>query len=293
MGTGNWTKDAFVNYTCATKGMGLDDFATSSLSAQEVYKAHSLQKELNPYGAVRECCENEEHPNTLPVILALDVTGSMGQAAVKVAQQLNSIITDIYNANTGYDVEFCVMGIGDLSWDYAPIQMSQFESDVRIAEHLDKLFFEFGGGGNSYESYTAAWYMGARHTKLDCWNRGRKGIIITLGDEQLNPYLPREGYHCGLIASTGDSPQRDIETEALYEEVIQKYDVYHISVNDENSSYDYNNRNGYVDKSWGVLGDHYKIATLNNLAKVITEIVTNGASSSTAAVHNNEDGVSW
>lgn len=73
MGTGSWTKDAFVNYTCATKGVGLDDFAISTLSAQEVYKADRLQKELNPYGIMRECCENEEHPRTLLVRSALGV----------------------------------------------------------------------------------------------------------------------------------------------------------------------------------------------------------------------------
>lgn len=34
--------------------------------------------------------------------------------------------------------------------------MSQFESDVRIAEVLDKIYMEHGGRGNAYESYTAA-----------------------------------------------------------------------------------------------------------------------------------------
>lgn len=86
-----------------------------------------------------------------------------------------------------------IMGIGDLAYDGCPIQVSQFESDIRIAEQLDKIYFEFGGGGNSFESYTAAWYFGSRHTKLDCLNRGKKGIIITMGDEQLNPYLPLKG----------------------------------------------------------------------------------------------------
>ena len=64
------------------------------------------------------------------------------------------------------------MGIGDLAYDYAPIQASQFESDIRIAEQLDKIYFEGGGGGNNFESYTAAWYFGVHNCKLDCWNRG-------------------------------------------------------------------------------------------------------------------------
>jgi hypothetical protein len=132
---------------------------------------------------MRECCDSDEHPDTLPVILALDVTGSMGGALLKTAASLNVIMQKILDEYE--DVEFMVMGIGDLSYDRAPIQISQFESDIRIAEHLDRLWFERGGGGNSFESYTAAWYMGLYHTSLDCWKKGRKGILITLGDEPL------------------------------------------------------------------------------------------------------------
>ena len=68
-------------------------------------------------------------------------------------------MTKLYEDIT--DVEFMIMGIGDLAYDNSPIQISQFESDIRIAEQLDKLWFENGGGGNDYESYTAAWYMGS------------------------------------------------------------------------------------------------------------------------------------
>ena len=45
--------------------------------------------------------------------------------------------------------------------------MSQFESDMRIAEALDKIYMEHRGGGNAYESYTAAWRMGLNRTSLD------------------------------------------------------------------------------------------------------------------------------
>lgn len=50
---------------------------------------------LDPKNVIRECCDTEEHPNTIPVILALDVTGSMGQAAVEVAKKLNVIMTKL------------------------------------------------------------------------------------------------------------------------------------------------------------------------------------------------------
>ena len=275
MGSGSWSSRSFSDYTTTTKGMAVADFIDTSFSAQELYKARRLSAVLDPKNVMRECRDSEEHPNTLPVILALDVTGSMGDSAVKVAQKLNEIMTELYNDPNAQDIEFCIMGIGDLYCDSSPIQISQFESDIRIAEQLDELYFEGGGGGNSYESYTAAWYMGVNHCDLDCWKRGQKGIIITMGDELPNPYLPKAGRYCGLAEATGDKLQDDVLTEDLYKQVTEKFDVYHISIDDKESSYSWNNRRNNLDEHWTeLIGDHYSVANLDNLATRIVEIVT-------------------
>ena len=225
MGGGTWTRDKFATYSTSI-GRSVDSKGAISgnYRAQEMFKQRRIAPELDPKNVIRECCDSEEHPNTKPVILALDVTGSMGGASVKVAKELNVIMTELYGKVK--DVEFLIMGIGDLAYDSAPIQASQFESDIRIAEQLDKIYFEGGGGGNSYESYTAAWYFGLNHCKLDCWNRGKKGIIITIGDEPLNPYLPMSP----LGLSTGNKIQDDVETDELYKEVIQKYTIIPIAI---------------------------------------------------------------
>lgn len=271
MGSGSWTTASFVNYV-TTRGYDTDSrgVVTTNYSNQEMFKSKELDSSLNPKNVVRECCDSKEHPNTVPVILALDVTGSMGQAAVEISKKLNNIMTKLYEQVE--DIEFMVMGIGDLSYDRFPIQASQFESDIRIAEQLEKVYFEFGGGGNSYESYTAAWYFGARHTKLDCWNRGKKGIIITIGDERLNPYLPRTAYYCGLLNATGDSLQADVETKDLYTETAEKFDIYHINVN---------HRGGYdqeqIKKSFLEYLDDKHFCTINKLDDItdtIVEIIT-------------------
>lgn len=277
MGSGTWTAKSFDDYTFATKGMSMRSFASAdNVRTQEVFKARHLSPVLNPKNVMRECRDSDEHPNTLPVILALDVTGSMGKAAVKVAQKLNEIMTDLYRDETISDIEFCVMGIGDLYCDMAPIQMSQFESDIRIAEQLDELFFEGGGGGNAYESYTAAWYMGVNHCDLDCWRRGKKGIIITMGDECPNPVLLKRGHHCGLEDATGDHVQDNISTAELLPQAQKKFDIYHISIDDKASSYRWNNRNHSVDDDWqGYLKDNYFVATLDSLASCIINIISN------------------
>lgn len=271
MGGGHWDEDSYSSYTTSTRGVDAKKFATTNYSVQEVYTSKHLAPELKPYKVMRECCDSEEHPFSFPVILALDVTGSMGNASVNVAKKLNEIMTALYTDSNVRDIEFCIMGIGDLAYDHAPIQMSQFESDVRIAEQLDKIYFEAGGGGNRYESYTAAWYMGLNHSKLDCWERGQKGIIITMGDEGPNPYLP-----CRPLANeTGDSVQSDIETKDLYEQVLKKYNVYHISVDDEDSSYSLYQNYWDLDKQWtDLLGQgHYFVSSIDNLADTIISII--------------------
>lgn len=290
MGGGVWTSSAFANYISttglSTTASTIDGVTYRTISAnytvQDLYKSHALSEELNPFKVIRECCDSEEHPNTIPVIFALDVTGSMGGTAVKVAQQLNVIMTKLYEQIP--DVEFAIMGIGDLAYDKAPIQLSQFESDIRIQEHLDKVYFEAGGGGNYYESYTAAWYMGLYHCKLDCWKRNKKGIIITLGDEPLNPYLGKDV----LQRVTGDTLQADVETAPLYKEVIKKFDVYHIGVEDNGNCYSWHKP--AIESSWGrILKDHFKVANLNNLTTMVSDIIINAAKSESLV----GDGIAW
>lgn len=287
MGYGTWTALSYSDYTTKSRGLSADEFAASKdFTAQTMYTSRHLSKELNPANITRECCDSDEHPDTFPVILALDVTGSMGGAAMKVAQKLNEIMTNLYEDNGVKDIEFCVMGIGDLAYDTAPIQISQFESDIRIAEQLDKVYFEAGGGGNKYESYTAAWYMGARHCSLDCWKRGKKGIIITMGDELPNPYLPK----AQLTRVTGDKLQDDINTPDLLQEVKEKFNVYHISVKDRETSYTMYQNWYDEDSKWKeLLGNNYYVASLDELAAVIVNIIKDN----TLSITNSVEEVSW
>ena len=282
MGSGSFSSRSYAMYNTSL-GRTVDK-GTGRVSGQE-YTASKMDSKLDPKNVMRECCNTEEHPNTIPVILALDVTGSMGAACKETAAALGVIMTDLYTKFK--DVQIMVMGIGDLAYDHSPIQISQFESDVRIAEWLDKIWMEHGGGGNGYESYTAAWYMGVRHCKLDCWKQGRKGIIITMGDEPLNPYLPyRE-----LSQVTGDSLERSVETPELYSQALNKFDIFHISINDPSSSYAWYKNS--IDSSFKkVLGQRYLISTINELGKKICDCIQASVENSDIP-ETTKNGISW
>ena len=287
MGAGKFTSASYAVYN-TTLGRSMD---ASSLRVEgQEYTACRLDESLNPKGfTLRECVNSKEHPNTIPIILALDVTGSMGKACKETAAALGTIITNLYKKYD--DVEFCIMGIGDLAYDTAPIQMSQFESDIRIAEALDKVYMEHGGGGNTYESYTAAWYMGLNRTKLDCFDQqGRKGIIITMGDEPLNPYLPVSE----LNEAIGGSEQADVETKSLYEEASKKFDIFHIAVDSPYDSY-FRYKHDIENTFGQLLGKRLKVSTVNQLADTIEQCISESIDGVAVTVsHTNEQGeITW
>lgn len=289
MGGGTWTSASATSFVtsryAAYNATSLDSL--TNMGTRQIYDSVMLDPALDPNGVIRECIDSEEHPNTFPIILALDVTGSMGKAASMCAAKLNDIMEELYGKIP--DVEFMMMGIGDLAYDDAPIQATQFESDVRILDQTTKIWFESGGGGNSYESYTAAWYFGLHNTKLDCWKRGKKGLIITLGDEPLNPYLP------GIkLTKVLGSATQDVDTKELYKQVKEKFSVYHIAITDSECSF-----SCFMDdirKTWGrLLGQHCLYAKSEELPKVIGQIVDDhlaGGGTFTNAA-NTEEGISW
>lgn len=278
MGSGTFSASTFRTYTMSTKarGMSADGKADlKGLSAQEVFKAREIDPALRIMGStVRECRDSDEHPATVPVILALDVTGSMGGTSVEVASALGKVMTELYKSVK--DVEFMIMAIGDFYCDQAPLQVSQFESDIRIAEHLDKVFFEGGGGNNAYESYTGAWLVGARHTDLDCWKRNKKGLIITIGDEPLNPYLP-EGQ---LKQYIGEHVQGDVETKVLREEIRPKYDIAHIHIEHGFGSKE---RTNDVKSTCEQFDVPLFISSVNGVSDVIVQLVKQHAGSDNVA----------
>jgi len=298
MGSGSISHSSLRSYATS---LGRTYDSDSGRVTGQTYTARSIDPTLDPTKFnVRECVNSEEHPNTIPVILALDVTGSMGSACAETAAALGTIILNLYKNHK--DIEICVMGIGDLAYDRAPIQMSQFESDIRIAESLDKIFMEHGGGGNAFESYTAAWYMGLKHTKLDCYDKqGRKGIIITMGDEPLNPYLPARE----LNDAINGTEQADVETPELYDQAKEKFDIFHIAVDDRNCSYRHHATE--IQNSFGqLLGSRLKISTIQCLAQTIEDCINESVSGGESFVkadgafldspennNANKDGISW
>ena len=221
MGGGSYS---YTSRTTRATAMGYD-----TKSTQEIFASRSINSAMNPFGlGVRESCDSIEHPNSLAIIIALDVTGSMGSIPHFLVKEGLPLIMDNIIKGGIADPQVLFLGIGDHECDKAPLQVGQFESsDALLDKWLTDIYLEGGGGGNGGESYLLAWYLAANHTKIDCFDkRGQKGILFTIGDEPTLKDIPSH-YLKRIFGGTQYS--NEVANE-LYDKAREKYDVYHIHI---------------------------------------------------------------
>ena len=226
MGSGSWSSASYDAYS-TTRGYA--KIAATADNVRQFFTNERMPKYLDPFLVrVRESRDSREHPESTPVILGLDVTGSMGELSASIAKnQLNELMLEIYKTKPVSDPQVLFCMIGDHKTDDAPLQVSQFESDIRIAEQLTQAYFEGHGGGNGGESYLAAWYFAAKHTSVDSWEkRGRKGFLFTIGDECCHDSIDANAIH----KIFHDDAERAYTAEELYRAASEKYEVFHLLV---------------------------------------------------------------
>lgn len=219
MGSGTFDAGAYRAYASTTAGKTTD----------EIYASSSLNKLLDPKGVkVRESRDSADNPQSTPLIVAIDVTGSMGIIADVLARKgLGTLFTEILDHKPITDPHVMFMAIGDANCDHAPLQVSQFEADNRIVEQLTQIYLEHGGGGNNFESYNLPWYFAANHTEHDSFKkRGKRGYLFTVGDEQAPKALTADQ----IKKFIGDPQASDETPEQSLQDAQRLYDVYHIII---------------------------------------------------------------
>ena len=196
---------------------------------REVFTKRSLDEKMDIKGKIRESRDSEEHPNAFPIIIALDVTGSMGSIPKKlITKGFPEIMKKIMDEGVEH-AQVCFMGVGDNECDTAPIQVGQFETSDLLQENwLKSIYIESGGGGNAGEGYALAWYVAARHTSIDSMlKHGKKGVLITIGDEPVLDNIPKHD-----IEELFGGAQSSVSAHDILEEARQNWNVYHINVMD-------------------------------------------------------------
>lgn len=198
----------------------------SQSTVSDLYQSRQMKDYLNPRGVkYRESCDSMDNPASTAIIVGLDVTGSMGYLSEEIAKgALNRTMLEIYEKNPVTNPHIMFQAIGDSKSDQAPLQTTQFEADIRIAEQLLDVYFEGRGGGNGGESYLLSWYFAANHTKIDCFEkRKEKGFLFTIGDECCH-----EDLTAGEISRVFGEEKSNTTSRKLYEEASKMYEIFHI-----------------------------------------------------------------
>ena len=226
MGHARWSPSDWTAYAKTTAGKTTDD----------IFTRRAMKADFDPARIkVRESRDSIENPNSNAIIIACDVTGSMGALAENLVRSgIGTAFEEILKRLPVTDPHLMVMGVGDVTCDSAPLQATQFEADIRIAAQLEEIYIEHGGGGNSWESYNLPWYFAAQKTSIDCLEkRGKKGYLFTVGDEQVPEPLTRAQIKKILNL---DLQMSKIENRDLLTVVGRSYEVFHLMV-EEGSHY--------------------------------------------------------
>ncbi len=243
MGSGRFDPHAYRSFASSTVGKSTD----------EIYTSRAIHTNLNPLGVkLRESRDSADNPNSTPLIVGIDVTGSMGIIADTLAREgLGTLFTGVLDRKPISDPHVMFMAIGDANCDQAPLQVSQFEADSRIIEQLTQIYIEHGGGGNDFESYNLPWYFAAFHTIHDSMEkRGKRGYLFTVGDEEAPHDLTKEQ----IKKFIGDDMEVMPSTSELLQLAQRKYDVFHVIIAEGSHARSYPKE---VRDSWNaLLGQH-------------------------------------
>ena len=215
MGSGRWTPDAYYDAAAARAAVGADtfDYSRAAIASGQL-RPHQT---LDPRGmGVRESRDGADHPATTPILISLDVTGSMGSVVRGIHANLPQLHELLLGHGSVTDPQVCFAAVGDATCDKVPFQIGQFESDNRMDQDLERIIIEGGGGGQKTESYELMLYAAARHTASDAWDkRGKKGYLFIIGDEMayraVNAWQVRQLFG---EAMDGDVPLGQIAAEA-------------------------------------------------------------------------------
>jgi hypothetical protein len=219
MGHGRWNARDWTRYAAGN----------AHRTREEIFRARALDARYNPAAiACRESRDGPLNPASTAIILASDVTGSMGVVAERMIRcGLDTAMREILARKPVTDPQIMAMAVGDAECDQAPLQVTEFEADIRLAEQLQALWIEGGGGANRGESYHLPWAFAAMRTSIDCFEqRGRKGYLFTIGDEPLQPGIAAHNLSRVFGAAFGVG----LSSADMFAMASRTYEVFHIAL---------------------------------------------------------------
>jgi hypothetical protein len=230
MGYANYSDDAAAARVTSRVDAGKPAVASYTADVRSGAAPAKAHKDLDPKGMLfRESRDSDNHPESVPVIIGLDQTGSMGRVVKQIQKSITPIMKLLVDKGYLPHPHIMVIGIGDSpNMEAAPLQVSQFESDDKIEACIDSIYIEGNGGGQNKESYQNAAYVAGFKTRTDHFEkRGQKGYFFIIGDEMNHRFERQE-----LIDLIGTADERglseEMTTQQIYERAKERYHIFFV-----------------------------------------------------------------
>ncbi len=197
--------------------------ARAERPAEEVFPQRSCHPLMAPRGAIRECRDSDDHPESRGIVFAFDVSGSMGDLPRRLATETLPAFMSVLLDGGVKDPAVCFVAVGHAGVDRAPLQVGQFESSAALIDQwLTRLWLE-GGGAGRHEAYELAMWFAARHVRLDSVEkRGQRGFLFLTGDVAPNPAISRVQVERVL----GDALEADLPIRDAIEELQRTFEPF-------------------------------------------------------------------
>lgn len=168
---------------------------------------------VSPFGRTLET------QSTTPLVVAVDVTGSMATWPAEIFDRLPLL----YQTLSQYrpDLEISFVAIGDATCDSYPLQVTEFAAGVALEEQLNALYGEGGGGGGARESYELFAYF--LLTQVRAPNAIRPYLIL-YGDEGFYPEVSAAQLRYYL----GGKERRDRDALSVWRALGESWNVFHL-----------------------------------------------------------------
>eukprot|EP00005_Dracoamoeba_jomungandri_P000609 CAMPEP_0174253164 /NCGR_PEP_ID=MMETSP0439-20130205/2559_1 /TAXON_ID=0 /ORGANISM="Stereomyxa ramosa, Strain Chinc5" /LENGTH=311 /DNA_ID=CAMNT_0015334049 /DNA_START=95 /DNA_END=1030 /DNA_ORIENTATION=- len=217
-----------------------------SEAAEKIKQRRTIHPDLDPKG------KEISTDSASPVVLALDVTGSMGSWPLIIWDKLPMFYGQIMMNEYLEDPHICFSAVGDAGGDRAPVQVTDFVVGMEMDEAISKIFVESGGPGSmvACESYELSAYYFLKHCKLA---EGSKPLFFFTADEDFYPFLFEEQ----ALDVLGDVVKKQLDSVEIIRALGQKFNVFVLRKS-------YYGRNEKIIEHWEQALGPGRVLTLSN-----------------------------
>lgn len=217
----------------------------------------TYEKKSNPNFKVVDPHKYIETKTQNPLIIAIDVTGSMASWPFEIFDRLPLL----YNTLSQYreDLEICFIAVGDGKVDQFPMQATSFANGFDLEQQLGALFGE-GGGGDAPESYGLLAHWVNTHVKLH--NLQEQPFLIIFGDAPMHPMVEKDQ----VKAIFGDDITHSYESDTAWQQVTRNWNTWFLRRPTGKAG-------DFVDKQWGKAIGEQKILHIEDEQRAVDYVM--------------------